>query len=130
MAAAPAAAAELAVEVSNVAADQGRVLVALCTPQTFLGERCPYVAAAEARAGSTIVRLHGVLPGTYAVQAFHDLNNNREIDRNLLGVPIEGIGFGNDAAMRSGPPDFEDAAVVLNQPQATTTLSLRYFSRR
>lgn len=125
-----AAAAELEVTVGNVANDRGHVLVALCTPETFLQPACPYSTAADAVAGTTRLTLRDVLPGRYAVQAFHDENGNRRIDRNFLGLPVEGLGFGNDAEMRLGPPDFAESAVIVGRDVAATSLRLRYLSER
>lgn len=126
----PASAAELSVTVANVKNDQGKVLVALCTPETFLKAGCPYTAGVPARVGRVTVTVRGVPPGTYAVQAFHDENGNLDIDRNFFGLPEEGIGFGNDAPIRFGPPRYADAAVAVAEPGARTGVSLRYFIER
>ncbi|MEL6274196.1 MAG: DUF2141 domain-containing protein [Bacteroidota bacterium] len=32
-------------------------------------------------------------PGKYVIAAFHDLNENEKLDRNLFGVPVEPYGF-------------------------------------
>lgn len=123
-------AADLVVEVREVASNDGLVRVALCTSETFLQPRCPHAAAVGAARGTASVTLRGVPPGRWALQAFHDENSNGEIDRNLIGWPTEGIGFGNDAAMRFGPPTFDDAVVALDEPSSRTTVRLRYLSRR
>ena len=130
LAAVDAAAANLAVTVSNVANAQGQVLVAVCTPETFLRAGCPYTAAEPARPGSVTVVVRNVPPGTYAVQAFHDENRNLDIDRNFLGLPKEGIGFSNDAPMRFGPPRYSDAALAVAEPVTRTALTLRYLVER
>jgi len=130
LAASGAAAADLAVTVTGVANDRGQVLVAVCTPETFLRAGCPYTAAQPARAGSVTVVVRKVPPGTYAVQAFHDENQNLDIDRNFLGLPLEGIGFGNDAPMRFGPPRYADAALAVAEPVTRTALGMRYLVER
>jgi uncharacterized protein (DUF2141 family) len=43
------------------------------------------------------------------VSAFHDRNNNGELDKDWLGVPVEDYGASNDARGTFGPPSFEDA---------------------
>ncbi|WP_448203291.1 DUF2141 domain-containing protein [Azospirillum sp. sgz302134] len=123
----PTHAADLSVTVTNVRNDRGKVLVALCTPDTFLKAGCPYTAGEPARAGQVTVTVRNVPPGTYAVQAFHDENQNLDIDRNFLGLPEEGIGFGNDAPMRFGPPRYADAALAIGPAGGRTNLALRYF---
>ncbi|KAA0676334.1 DUF2141 domain-containing protein [Azospirillum brasilense] len=130
LATAQAAAADLAITVANVANAQGKVLVAVCTPETFLGPNCPYTAAEPARPGSVTVVVHKVPPGTYAVQAFHDENQNLELDRNFLGLPKEGIGFSNDAPMHFGPPRYTDATLAVAEPITRTMLTLRYLIER
>ncbi|GAA4250430.1 DUF2141 domain-containing protein [Azospirillum formosense] len=130
LATAQAAAADLSITVVNVTNAQGKVLVAVCTAETFLGPHCPYTAAEPARPGSVTVVVHKVPPGTYAVQSFHDENQNLELDRNFLGLPKEGVGFSNDAPMRFGPPRYADAALVVAEPVTRTTLTLRYLIER
>lgn len=45
--------------------------------------------------------------GKYAVRYFHDENNNKNVDKNRIGIPIEGYGFSNDAYGAFGPKKFE-----------------------
>ena len=123
-----AAAADLRVTVEEVAAGSGDVLVAVCTPETFLGQACPYTSRAPAVSGEAEVVVRGIEPGVYAVQAFHDANDNLDLDRNFLGLPEEGMGFSNNAPMRFGPPRFEDAAIEIDGRGSATRLRLRYFN--
>jgi uncharacterized protein (DUF2141 family) len=120
-------AAELKVTLEDVATSSGHVLVAVCTPETFLRRGCPYTGRAPAASGEAQVVVHGIDPGVYAVQAFHDQNDNFDLDRNFLGLPKEGMGFSNDAPMRFGPPSFDDAAIEISAAGAATRLRLRYF---
>ena len=117
----------LDVTVSNVRNDQGHVLVAVCPEPEFLSQHCPFVGKASAQPGAVTVRVAGIPPGIYAVQAFHDENDNKIIDRNLLGIPKEGLGFSNDAPFRFGPPRFRDAALTIGPGGGRVTIRLRYF---
>ena len=117
---------DLTVSISGVASDQGSVLVAVCTPDTFLAAGCPYTAAQPARSGQMTVAVGGVPPGEYAVQAFHDENDNLDLDRTFLGFPKEGMGFSNDAPMRFGPPRFSDAAIMVGAEGGEAALTMRY----
>jgi uncharacterized protein (DUF2141 family) len=49
-------------------------------------------------------------PGRYAFAFFHDADGDREIDRDLVGIPQEGYGFSNDARPGMGPPAYESAS--------------------
>jgi uncharacterized protein (DUF2141 family) len=122
-----AGAAELAVTLHEVASDEGHVLVAVCSEKTFLGARCPYTGSAAAAEGLVRVVVRGIEPGAYAVQSFHDANDNLDIDRNFFGLPREGMGFSRDAPMRFGPPRFEDAVVEVTGERSEVEFRMRYF---
>lgn len=117
----------LDVAVSNVRNGNGHVLVAVCLPAQFLSPRCQFTGSAPAHAGTVVVQINGIPPGTYAVQAFQDENDNLRIDRNFFGLPKEGIGFSNNARFHFGPPRFSDAAVALGREGGEITVRLHYF---
>lgn len=120
-------AADLRVRVEGLRNADGSVLVAVCPEAAFLTGSCPYTGASPAEADGAEVVVRDVPPGVYAVQAFHDENDNLDLDRNGIGFPLEGLGFSRDAPMRFGPPRFADAAFELAEPAARLGLTLRYF---
>ena len=130
LAAAPALAAELAIEVRGVRSDAGRIYVAVHAPRE--GEKFPYsdgmFAAIHQRAHAGDMRfvLRDVPPGRYAVNAFHDENGNGDLDTNVLGIPTEGYGFANDPPTSFGPPEFEEAAVTAGDEPATAAMTITY----
>ncbi|ALU74289.1 DUF2141 domain-containing protein [Tenacibaculum finnmarkense] len=50
-----------------------------------------------------------MIAGTYAISAFHDVNDNKKMDTNFIGIPKEPIGISNDAKGFMGPPKYKDA---------------------
>jgi uncharacterized protein (DUF2141 family) len=116
----------LTVRITNVRNSTGDVHVDVCPEASFLKDDCAYAASAPAHIGTTIVTVHGLPPGQYAVQAFHDENRNHKVDRALFGIPKEGIGFSNDAPIHFGPPKWADARITLNGGNEATTLKMRY----
>lgn len=122
-----AGAADLRVRVEGVRSDRGRILVAVCSAESFLAPTCERTGAAPARTGTTELVVTDIPPGIYAVQAIHDENGNGSVDRNLLGLPREGLGFSRDAPMRMGPPRFSDAAIDLRGTGGTLSFTMRYF---
>lgn len=114
------------VTVAGVRSDKGDVLVAICDRATFLAPTCAYRGRAPAQVGSVMVRVPNVAPGVYAVQAYQDENRNGRLDRNLFGLPAEGLGFSRDARMNFGPPRFDDAAVAIGD-NAAATVTLHYY---
>jgi len=124
---APAPTGNLTVRVTNVRNARGYVHIDICPQASFLQDNCPYAASMPARPGVTIVTAHGLPAGRYAVQAFHDENDNHKVDRALFGIPREGIGFSNDAPIRLGPPKWADAVFTFNGTDQTIELKTRYF---
>jgi uncharacterized protein (DUF2141 family) len=52
-------------------------------------------------------------PGRYALSLFQDLNGNRRLDTNFLGIPKEASGSSNNPPARWGPPKFAEALVTV-----------------
>ncbi len=114
------------VRVLNVGSDAGTVRVAVCSREQFLKPRCAHVAHEPARRGVVVVAVDGVPEGTYAVQAYHDVNGNGRIDTTFFGVPKEGIGFSHDAPFHFGPPRFADAALSVSGALVTLDITLKF----
>lgn len=65
-------------------------------------------------------------PGSYAVAVLHDANRDNTANRNFLGIPVEGFGFSQNPVIRTGPPRFNDAAVVV-AGRTNVQVRLNYF---
>ena len=52
--------------------------------------------------------------GDYAVAIYQDLNRNKILDKNLLGIPTEIYGFSNNARRAFSAPSFQEAKIKLN----------------
>lgn len=115
----------LTVTVTNVRRAVGHVRVDVCSAAEFLKD-CVHSGAAPARAGVTEVVVPDLPPGSYAIQAYLDENDNHEVDQNFIGIPKEGVGFSNDAPFGLGPPTFRRAAFAHGDGADTVTLKLRY----
>lgn len=75
---------------------------------------------------ATVLHFRNVAPGTYAIALLHDENDNGRADRALGMMPREGFGFSRDARVRMGPPDFDDAAIVVGAAPIRQTIRMRY----
>jgi uncharacterized protein (DUF2141 family) len=128
-ASAHAADAPIAITVWSVRIPGGSVRVDVCTRETFLRSNCPYSASAPAQVGETTVTVPDVPPGVYAVQAYHDINDNGRLDQGPLGVPREGIAFSNDAPIGLRGPNFDRAAFTHGEDPQTLRLRLHHFRR-
>jgi uncharacterized protein (DUF2141 family) len=127
VAAAPAATPNETIEVAvaGVRNASGQVKVDVCTKATFLKD-CKWSGTARAHAGTVVVEVYGVPPGRYAIQAFHDANDNGECDQGLFGIPREGVGFSNDAFKGFSRPKFEKAAFDFDGGRLRLSLKLRH----
>lgn len=69
----------------------------------------------------------GLVPGEYAIAAFHDENANGEMDRGLFGIPTEGTGASNDARGVMAPPPYDGAKFQLGTaPVQRLTIHIGY----
>jgi len=72
------------------------------------------------------LRLTDVPAGTYGVAILQDVDKNKALTTNFIGIPKEPIGFSNNPRIRFGPPSFEDAKFnVEKDKQTTLTITLR-----
>jgi len=120
---------ELRVSVDGVRNKSGNLRVALFhDPKSFATKAGRYKEVViPAREGNIEAVFRGVPVGTYGIAAFHDENDNVLFDKNFIGFPEEGFGFGNDAPVFLGPPDFLDAAVIVAEEIRHVSLTLRYW---
>ena len=63
--------------------------------------------------------------GEYALKAYHDLNDNGELDRSPVGLPTEPYGFSNDARARFGPPRYAEARFAHAAAETALEVELR-----
>ena len=126
----PVLAADLSIEVRGVRSADGRVYVAVHGPEskdTFpSGDDIVSGLREPARIGTLHFVVNDLPAGRYAVNAFHDENDNGELDTNLVGIPSEGYGFANDPSTTFGPADFEEAAVTVGEPSGVAVLTMSY----
>jgi uncharacterized protein (DUF2141 family) len=62
-------------------------------------------------------------PGTYALVALHDENDNHKMDYNFIGMPKEGYGFSEDPTVILSAPSFD--AAKFQYPGGVLKLPLR-----
>ncbi len=127
LAATQAQATTVQITVTNIHNNHGQVLVALCPRADFLRPHCAWQGHTQAQPGAVTLTIPDVPPGTYAAEAFHDENNNGRLDRTLLGLPQEAMGFSNNAPLILGPPSFAAAAFPVSGDVTPISFALRYY---
>jgi uncharacterized protein (DUF2141 family) len=127
----PAAGATLTIRVENVAAAGGVLRLGLYDAARYPDDNSKPVASADVPAtpGETVVTLHGVPPGTYAIQTFQDINVNDKMDSSWLGLPLEPFGFSQDATPFLSKPSFDEVKFTVAAGENTQTLHLQTMSK-
>ena len=134
-------AAELAVTFTGLESERGVLMIGLYpTPDGFkkaldLYSQSDGFLRDRGRLIGAVIRLDtrvrtmtfsGLLPGRYGIIAFHDQDVDGKIDK-ILGVPTERYGFSNNARGILGtPPDFDDAAVLLDEEYKEITIEMSW----
>jgi len=67
----------------------------------------------------TRVVFENVLVRPSAISGFIDLEEDQNLTRNVIGLPVEPWGFSNDRSVIFGLPSFEEVAVDLVPPETT-----------
>ena len=62
----------------------------------------------EAKQNDFVYLLQDLPAGTYAIAAYHDLNDNGELDTGLFGIPNEPYGFSNDPKAKWRAPKYKE----------------------
>jgi uncharacterized protein (DUF2141 family) len=80
----------------------------------------------EAKDASESIKVPELDPGEYAIVLLHDLNRNKAMDKNFLGIPKEGFGFSNDPTIVFGPPSFDKCRFELKEDKKLV-IKMKYF---
>ncbi|WP_165748119.1 DUF2141 domain-containing protein [Cellulophaga sp. Z1A5H] len=98
----------LVVSIGHITNNNGKILLSLHTADTFMKGPGIQNVDSEIVNGKINVSFENIKPGTYAIMALHDENDNKRMDYETNGMPKENYGTsGNE--MSYGPPSFEDA---------------------
>lgn len=73
------------------------------------------------------IELNNLPYGDYAFSIIHDINSNKEMDVNFIGIPKEPYGFSNNPSTFIGIPNFKEALVSFTEIQRSTTIKLVSF---
>lgn len=108
----------ISVTIDNVVNDEGKVMASLHDEASFMKNAGLQQAETEIKNGKATFTFNNVAPGTYAIMAMHDANNNKKMDIEMNGMPIESYGMsGNNMSM--GPPIFNDASFTVADENLT-----------
>jgi len=120
---------KLIIQVGQLKSNQGEVAVTLYPSDSrrFMAPRGKLMRVrVKATTPVTNACFYLPQPGAYAVAVYHDVNANRDFDRNVVGLPDEGFGFSNNPPTKIGVPTFEAARFRAGVGDTTLRIRMRY----
>ncbi|PIC00682.1 DUF2141 domain-containing protein [Caulobacter sp. X] len=119
----------LIVQVGALRSNAGEVSITVypADPDRFLVPRGKLLRQrVKASAPMTQACFNLPVADAYAVEAYHDVDTDRELDRNPQGLPTEGYGFSNDAPTRYAKPSYDAVRFMVKPGDNTIRIKIRY----
>ena len=106
---------QLTVNVKDISSAQGYLMVALFSgEQSYKSGKPAKATRVKVSGEQEVVTFSEIADGDYAIKMYHDENDNKELDKNFLGIPSEGYGFSNNKG-QFGQPSYQEASFSVNQ---------------
>ncbi len=120
----------LTVNIAGLKSQKGKICFSLFdSNKGFPGDKKKALEAKCVKIKDTSVpfNLGSVKAGSYAVAMFHDVNDDGTLNRNVLGIPTEGFGFSGNPRVITGPPKFNESAVIVAGRNTNIDIQFQYF---
>jgi len=117
----------LEIHVDNIKSKKGSIRFGLFTSEADYLKNPVEKRVIKSTGKDVTIVFENLQPGDYALSVIHDENDNGELDSNVLGIPKEGFGFGNNALGSFGPPSFEKAKIKIAGQDVKQDIKLKYF---
>ena len=98
----------ITVNIENVFSNDGSIMASLHTTETFMQGPGIMNTNIKAKKGEATLTFDNVEPGTFAIIIMHDANDNKQMDRELNGMPKEHYATSGSTSSY-GPPIFSEA---------------------
>ncbi|MFC2098481.1 DUF2141 domain-containing protein [Bacteroidota bacterium] len=114
----------IVVEINGCENSNGGILLGLYNSESgFLEFDKSYKGAfVKANKGTVLHTFTAIPAGKYALAVWHDEDENKKLDKNIIGVPKEKYGFSNNRFGKFGPPDFNEASFKVEDNKKTTLI--------
>jgi len=118
----------LTVQITNIKNSSGDVKIGLFNSETsFDGKEEKFKGITVLADNDTIRWSLGNIPfGYYAVKAFHDEDQDDDVDTKF-GIPLEGFGFSNNPSIFSGAPSYDKAKFLFDTDSMSVEIKLINF---
>lgn len=124
----PAAALDVTITVKGIRNDKGKIAALAFINQDGFPDDVPKAkaqAVVDAKQGTVTLTLKNVPAGKVAVTVLHDENGNGKLNRNIFGIPLEGVGMSGKPP-NNLPPTFKDVVFDLTKSQKLE-ITLKYW---
>ena len=101
----------LEMEINNLESNKGPIYIRILDEN----ENPVIVGTSSVVNYSSKISFDSISPGKYAIQFFHDENENQKMDFSLIGIPKEKFGSSNNVKPVLGPPKFKKMLFNLTQ---------------
>jgi uncharacterized protein (DUF2141 family) len=102
------------IDVTNVQKDKGTVVVNVYDKKdNFL--KTAYLTKVQKASQSTLKFQVDLPKGTYAITVFQDLDNDKKLTTNWIGIPKEPVGNSTNFKPDGGAPTFKDCAILVSK---------------
>ena len=108
----------LEMEINNLESNKGPIYIRILDEN----ENPVIVGTSPVINYSSEISFDSIFPGKYAIQFFHDENENQKMDFSLIGIPKEKFGSSNDVKPILGPPKFEKMLFEIYQDKKIVML--------
>lgn len=100
---------DVVANVNNINSNKGTVYYALyVSAESMMNRKAIQRQVATVKDGVSTITFENVEVGVYSIVCYHDENNNKQLDFNDMGMPLEKYGVSNNAINPYGPPNFSD----------------------
>jgi uncharacterized protein (DUF2141 family) len=118
--------ASLDLRFTGIEAPKGAIMVAVFASEADYAAgkavRGLMIPATGATAGQV---LDGLVPGRYAIKAFHDIDGDGQMGANPFGQPTEPFAFSNNAPANMGPAPWSAAAFDVGAGTTVQTIAIK-----
>ena len=111
---------ELSVHIDNIENESGYIVIAIFNePENFLSKEDVYDwRRIKVEGKKSVSFTMKVEKGEYALAVYHDLNNDRALNKSMIGIPQEPYGFSGRPFTKIRPPKWSDAVIKVDKDES------------
>ena len=101
---------KVSIQVTSIRKSEGQIYIALFKPGSKFPEAGHQLVGKVVPVSShiSVMAEFDLAAGEYAAAVFQDLNGNKKLDTNFLGIPKEPYAFSNNIKPKFSAPKFEE----------------------